>query len=73
MAKEIMKPNNKRWKEFTKRLEGSEGCNFKLKDKNDPMSFTFKSINTMPPDRGYATQICNACATGKASFYHHVY
>lgn len=42
MAKEIMKPDNKRWKEFTERLEGSEGCNFRLKDKNDPMSFSLK-------------------------------
>lgn len=55
MVKEIMKPSNKRWEEFTRRLEGPEGCDFKLKDKNDPMSFTFKCSGGS--ERPFATAI----------------
>jgi len=38
---EIMKPGNARWEEFTERLSGPEACDFKLKDPDDPMSFTW--------------------------------
>ena len=40
LEKEIMTPENERWDEFTSRLEGEEGCDFKEKEKEG----TLKSI-----------------------------
>lgn len=34
-AREAMTPSHPRWKEFVARLEGPEGCNFRLKDPKD--------------------------------------
>ena len=50
-----MKPSHKRWKEFTERLAGSEECNFKLKDKNDPKSYIWKCSGG--DERPFATAI----------------
>ena len=37
---EVMWPGNPRWREFTERLDGPEGCDFRQLDPGDPMSIT---------------------------------
>lgn len=46
MTKEIMTTDNERWKEFTFRLGGDEGCNFQEKVKGDPHSIIWKCDHT---------------------------
>lgn len=46
MKKEVMTPENSRWKEFVILLEGPEGCNFIQTDPNDPKSITWTCDNS---------------------------
>jgi len=42
MEKEILTPDHKRWEEFTERLEGKEGCNYKEGINGDLQSVTWE-------------------------------
>jgi hypothetical protein len=45
MKKEIMTPENPRWIEFTNRLGGEEGCDFRDPKKGEPMFSTGVQID----------------------------
>jgi hypothetical protein len=54
-AKEVMTPENERWRDFVEKLGGKEGCNFEEKTKGYPNSVTWNCSSK--PDRPLAKAI----------------
>lgn len=52
---DVMNLNHPLWDEFTERLEGPEGCDFRLKDPSDANSVVWKCSGLS--DREFATAI----------------
>ena len=52
---EIINRDHVLWDEFMGRLEGPEGCDFKMKDPNDTNTTTWRCSNKI--DREFATAI----------------
>lgn len=46
MGGTLMAPSHRRWREFTERLEGPEGCNFTQSDPEDAKTIRWRCGNT---------------------------